>query len=72
MAFVENEETLDNPMGMVIEEEEDELPEDMIAEENPDGSVSFYQEEAPTLLSFLTIPLLGRFRPNFLETLRAT
>ena len=48
MAFVENEETLDNPMGMVIEEEEDELPEDMIAEENPDGSVSFYQEEVPS------------------------
>jgi hypothetical protein len=48
MAFVENEETLDNPMGMVIEEEEVELPEDMIAEENPDGSVSFYQEEVPS------------------------
>lgn len=45
MAIIENEETPENPVGMAVEVEEEVLPEDMISEENEDGSISFFVEE---------------------------
>jgi len=47
MAIIENEETPENPVGMAAEVQEEVLPEDMISEENEDGSISFFVEEEP-------------------------
>ena len=47
MAIIENEDTPENPVGIAVEVQEGDLPENMTSEENEDGSISFFVEETP-------------------------
>lgn len=58
MAIIENEDTPENPVGIAVEVQEGDLPENMTSEENEDGSISFSLRRPLKKRTYPSMPIL--------------